>query len=455
MTPKILALTALSSLVWMSQSEARDVVIPPDVAVIDCSTVNPGDKLILPKGNRGPLKLNNCRGLIDAPITLISDPNERGQTIIESNHDTAGGHVFQCRNCEHFVIDGGTLVNDLYGIKITMVGGKSPSYFVRFAGVTRFVTVRGIEVDGRWPQLADNGIGILINDRAITRDTNPGEWHEGIILERNYIHNTEGEGMYIGPNWFNNGLPLRDIRIENNRVEQTGFEGINLKSAIAGRNLIKKNKLLNVGMKPDTSHQQAGIALYESQGEIEQNIVFNSGAQGIFHFIHWMPIEYGPMKSVIQNNLVFGAGRLQQVRGVGIKSHNQPGYALPSAVVRNNTIIDSAAEAIELGERVANGIVENNLVANAGTTPFVYPTSTKASSNLVVAKNGENFTNISNNDYSLALGSPAIDAANRSFPAIDIVGNERPYGSAADIGAFEYTSKVNPRPLAPFDLIVR
>ena len=93
------------------------------------------------------------------------------------------------------------------------------------------MTIRGVEVDGKWPSLSKDGIGIDVNDHAIDAASNPGVWREGLLIEYNYVHNTEGEGVYIGPNYPQGDLPLRNIEIRNNVVEDTGWDGINLKMA--------------------------------------------------------------------------------------------------------------------------------------------------------------------------------------------------------------------------------
>ncbi len=49
-------------------------------------------------------------------------------------------------------------------------------------------------------------------------------------------------------------------------------------------------------------------------------------------------------------------------------------------------------------------------------------------------------TDPQNNDFTLRVGSPAIDAADPTavVPAVDYVGTQRPQGTRADMGAFEY-----------------
>lgn len=451
----LVALLGYFAICASASSYGETIEISRAVSVFDCSKVSPGSVLVLPTGIREPLRLNNCRGTSESPIRLVSDQDSPERTVIQRTASPSGGHVFQCHNCAYFVMDGKKSESDMYGIKITITGGESPSWFLRFSGRVNDVTVSKIEIDGRWPQVSDNGIGLSFNDHSLSKTSLPNVWYENITIVDNYIHDVEGEGLYVGPNWPQDGLPLRNILIENNRVERTGWDGIQLKSAIAGRNRISNNRLNDIGIKTGAVNQQAGIMVYESSAEVSSNIVINTGAQGILHFLKWLPIEYGPMTVEVFNNVVVGAGMTQPQKGFGIKSSNDSGYAVPIAVVRNNTIVDTTSEAIELGARVYNGIIENNLISNANAGAFSYPATTRLSGNLVVEKTNFMFKNVEAYDFSLAKTSIAIDAATGVYPLKDINGQLRPIGAGPDVGAYEFQVGVGATPKSPSELIVR
>lgn len=434
---------------------AATIIIPANQSVFNCSSVMPGSQLVLPAGTRGALRINDCRGEIDKPIRLVSDQTTDAATIIARNENTEGGYVLMCKNCKNFVIDGTKSQSEGFGIKVTIAGGASPSWFVRLTGLIANVTIRGIEVDGRWPEFATNGIGISLNDHSISKESMPSAWFENIVIDHNYVHSVEGEGMYIGPNWFKGGLPLRNITITNNRVETTGWDGINLKSAIQGRNIISNNFLKDVGIKPNSESEQAGIAVYESTAEVSSNTLINVGAQGIFHFLHWLPEEFGVLPVKVINNLVVNVGLLQSKKGFGIKSSNQMGYAIPSAVVRFNTVIGATAGGIDFGYRVRDGIIENNLLSEVGLNATAFPSGTVARNNLIVERSKATFSDPTNGDYSLAATSTAIDRAIGEFPAFDLRGSQRPQGASADVGAFEFLYSNNSKPQPPTVILVQ
>ena len=58
---------------------------------------------------------------------------------------------------------------------------------------------------------------------------------------------SQHEGMYIGPNYPDGDLPLRNVEIRYNRVEDTGCEGISTKSMWAGNNSIHHNVVRRAG----------------------------------------------------------------------------------------------------------------------------------------------------------------------------------------------------------------
>lgn len=454
MKPALCVLILVSGFAISQSILASSITIPADQTVFNCSNVLPGTQLVLTTGTRGALRINDCKGSTDNPIRLVSDQTTFAQTIIARNESTEGGYVLMCKNCQNFVIDGTKAKYAGYGIKVTIAGGASPSWFVRLTGLIANVTIRGIEVDGRWPELATNGIGISLNDHTITREMMPNTWFENIVIENNYVHSTEGEGMYIGPNWFKGGLPLRNIAITNNRVERTGWDGINLKSAIQGRNIISNNLLRDVGIKPNSESEQAGIAVYESTAEVSANTLINVGAQGIFHYLHWMPEDSGVVPVEITNNLVVNVGLLQSKKGFGIKSSNQIGYAIPSAVVRFNTVVGATAGGIDLGPRVQFGIIENNLLSEVSLNPMSSPSGTVVRNNIVVDKTKTTFRDPLNSDFSLAASSTAIDRAIGDFPTTDLRGAIRPQGKSADVGAYEFLIDVNSKPQPPTAVLV-
>lgn len=432
---------------------AADHRVTPSTSKFNCSSVSPGDTVTLSSGSRGPLVIENCTGTSSRPIVVRNDPLGKGPTVVERTSGGAGGFVFTCSNCVGTRIDGsgkwvGAPSTTTYGIKLTMSGGESPTAFMKIRGLSRFVTIRGVEIDGRWPALATDGIGISVNDHAVFAADHPGVWTESLLIEDNYVHHVEGEGLYIGPNWPQGGLPLRNIEIRRNLVEDTGWNGINLKSSIGGGNEIHHNVVRRPGKSNDAeAGQHSGIALLEGGAKIYNNWVEDAGESGITHYLLNLPSSYGAQVVEIFNNVVISAGRTGPLDGHGISSAGKAGSALPQPKIYSNTIVGTEGYGIKVGPTAKSGLVTDNIVADAGDAPVSAPDGVSVANNLIGTTAKMGFADASRKDFRLQSSSPARNAGSSQFPAVDFDNVPRPQDGVADQGAFEFTGNaVKPEP---------
>jgi hypothetical protein len=424
---------------------AADHFVPTSTSKFDCSRVQPGDMVTLASGIREKLTIQNCTGNSATAIVIRNDPRGTSPTQIRRSSGGAGGFIFHCVSCVWTTIDGsykwvGAPAGETYGIQVSMTGGGSPTAFVRIAGVSRFVTIRNVEVDGAWPSIATDGIGISINDQAVTTAKYPGLWREGILIENNFVHDTEGEGVYVGPNWPLGDIPLRNVEIANNRVEGAGWDGIQLKSAIAGTNIIHHNIVKRVGVRKDSrAGEHYGISIYEGNGQIYGNWVEQSGEAGISHFIHHMPASFGVQQVEIYNNIVLDPGRTGPNAGHGIVSTHAAGTARVLPNIYNNTVVRAKDDGIRVGGDAAGGLVRDNIVADAGKSAIKVPSNVGRSKNLVGPVSQMGFVDAASMNFRLAPSSSARNSgSNGSSPFDDFAGVKRPQEGVADPGAFEF-----------------
>jgi hypothetical protein len=464
------AFFVLCSILLGPRAFAAEHAIGKSESSFDCSRVSPGDTVTIASGTRGPLKISNCQGAEGKRITIRNDARGSEPVTIRRDSGSGGGFVFSCMNCIYVDIDGsakwqGAPQGKTYGIKVTMTGGGSPSAFMRIAGLSRFVTIRNIEIDGAWPSVAKDGIGLSINDHTIKMAAYPGLWREGFLIENNYVHNVQGEGMYIGPNYREGDLPLRNVEIRYNRVEDTGWEGINTKSMWAGNNSIHHNVVIRAGSNGSAVNkptQYSGINNNAGTVKIYNNWVEKTGQHGIQVWTVDGPKiseGVGPFDVRIWNNVIVDAGSLwkpHMANSYGINVGAMAGCERPDATIFNNTIVQSRESAIRLTSDVAGGSVHDNIVAGSGGNAIVIPPSVRQANNEVGTIAQMGFVNATQRNFRLTAGSPGRNRGGTGFPQTDFDDVARPQDGAPDLGAFEgndATTAASP-PSAPSSLTV-
>lgn len=444
-------LAAAACLGVAGTSAAADRKISPQTAKFNCSSVKAGDTLTLESGQRGPLKITNCKGTKSNPIVVRNDPDGSGPVVIRRTSGN-GGFIIDCTDCVGVDIDGsykwrGAPGGKTYGIQLTVTGGGGPSAFLRISGTSQFVTIRNVEIDGAWPRIANNGSGIRINDNRATIKRYPGKWREDILIEDTYIHDVSREGMYVGPNYNNGELPLRNIEIRHNLLEDIGYDGINTKSMLAGDNSIHHNVVRRAGK--NTAHakkssQYSGIKNISGTVKIYNNWVESTGQHGIVSWTQHGPRESerrGPFAAQVWNNVVVDSGSLWKSfmgKSFGIKVGAERGLEKPVPFVYNNTVVGSRHGAINIGSHTGAGFVRDNIAAGSGGNPVISaPKSMQLTNNRIGSVSDMGFDDPGRKRFRLKSSSPARNDGSNDYPPIDFDDVRRPKDGAPDQGAYE------------------
>lgn len=430
---------------------AADRVIAAGTATFECNVAKPGDTLTIAAGTRGPLRIRNCNGTKANPIVVRNEPDGSGPVTIRRTSGS-GGFIFSCESCVGVTIDGsakwrGAPSGKTYGIKVTVAGGGAPTTYLKVGGKSQFVTIRNVEIDGGSAANGGSGTGIDVNDHEYKRKAHPGVWREGILIEHNYVHDVAKEGMYVGPNYTQGDIPLRDVEIRFNRVEDTGFEGINTKSMWEGDNSIHHNTVRRAGKSGAHSSKAAqytGISNMSGTVKIYNNWIEATGQHGIKIWAQDGPKPSegkGPFEAHVWNNVIVNAGSLfrsfmQTSNGINVGA--QDGVEKPVPYIYNNTIVNSRQSAINVAKNVGGGLVRDNIVAGTGKNPAIsVPGMVSLVNNRVGTVAQMEFRDPNGMDYRLKTTSPARNQGTSNYPDDDFDDIQRPKEGSADQGAFE------------------
>jgi hypothetical protein len=414
-------------------------------------------------------------GTASSPIVITNDTSLSGPLVVSQSGD---GFKTQCMDCEHVVIDGtgkwngapagicgANLVNGEWrlgteqcGIVLKCVSG-SPHSGLRLAGGSKHVTVKGVEIDLNFPT-CKKGIGLSVNDHTYT--PRAGEWREGIKLLNNFVHGTEGEGIYAGPNQsksYEGTLQLRNNEIAFNYVDHTGCDAINYKSAIAGASSIHHNYVTNTGQTArsgDSGCSASGIALFEAgYTEVYSNYVEApspvSGGAGhcISHIISNLSaakVATVPVK--IYNNVV------RNCKGNGISfGRRDTTVAEPVVSAYNNTVVTPlGGKGVNVGSSIRSCEVRDNIVVGKALSASQCVVQNNSTDDLESQK----FLDAAGRDYRLTVNSPAVDVGSSRCPSEDHIGTARPQHGACDTGAFEFVdgAVASTKPKPPASVLV-
>lgn len=421
----------------------------------------PGDTLLVTSGERGNTEFRQCVGTASAPILVRKTASA---TRLQINAQGTDGLLF--RDSEHVVADftlnwtghtsgcgaDATLSDTpLTDCGLLIVG--DPQFAIKWRGRARNFTIRGIEADGNWPGtavLTGGDVAISPNDQVYC--VTPGsEWRENIVAEELYLHDFAKEIIYFGPN-VNYGqctgsddVPrLRNITLRNIYADGGGWDGINLKSARQGTNLMTRIIIKNIGGGTNAGGANSrGISCYESQCEITNSRVDTTtdppgGAAGIVCGLQFAPTNWCGTSS--------GDQCVCNVSGVVV--HDTDGNGIAYAVGPNadetltgdvefSTIVRPGGNAVNMAGGVASCAVHDVVAAktSGNSTINAGPCSTSNNSNTQIDTQG--FTNAAADDFTPTSGSKNRNAGQTGCPSEDLHGTTRPKGGTCDRGAIE------------------
>jgi hypothetical protein len=412
--------------------------------------IKPGQILCLDAARRyEKLVFSKLNGTALDPIIIR---NCGGRAIISS----PGGFAIKFERSENFRFIGDGDDESPHGIKVSTKTG----FFISVEQFSTDFEIARIEVAGESENgLGENagfaGMGIKTSpyqDCELFSDSTRQAWTmRNVNIHHNYIHDTGGEGLYIGHGFYKGRIEpkctvktyshsIEGLRVHDNIVENTGYDGIQIKNADKDCEIFN-NIITNYGNKNAPAHNE-GLFIGEGvTGKIYNNIIQKGSGHGIQF--------QGMGNNDIFNNVVIEAGE----DGFNASGSNM-GVYIPNGYfnIYNNTIYKSARNGfVFYNSDGGRKLVVNNLVVGAGNKLTSKGAKLDSSNNIMTQNTASIlFRDTVHYDLRIKRGSRAIDKGvdiRRQIPGFtfDFLRNARPKGNAFDVGAYEFGEEVETR----------
>lgn len=421
------------------------------------SAVHPGDTVYFETGTRDQLIIENINGTAQQPIVFA--PQSRQNPVVIK---TSGTYGISIRNCSYIRLTGVYR----YGIQIIELGQGDNSVGISIQDKSTDVEIDHVEI-------ANTGfVGILAKTDPVCGD--PGTQRGGFIQKNTvihhcYIHDTYGEGLYIG-NTFWHGMDLscgkvypmvlEGVEVYNNKIERTGWDGIQVSSAIANCR-IYNNELNDVSYRM-TPSQMSGILIGGgTRAECYNNRIKDAYATGI--------LVFGQGGTRVFNNVIIRPALRyepedQTLREYGIYILDKSEEDKSFYGIYSNTIIQPKSDAIRISDdqdfevRLYNNLMVdpgarevyiNDNTERSGIDAYIFignfDTPISSSNNAMLPDLGRVlFSSAATDNYHLQAGSSLVDTGRDLSDQVgvnfDLDNNPRPLRGGWDIGAYEYNS---------------
>lgn len=418
------------------------------VSKFNSFSFKPGDRILFKRGGRWNQEIQPRSSGSSGKLITIGAYGSGNKPIISP---TSGDYAINIRIKSYYRIENLHIITPPNGSGIALRGDSRGSeirscYVVgnssnnSRAGIT-FSTV----MDGKYGT-SNKVIGNEVTN-CFEGILGSGGMHGGGVVENNYIHDTRpgGEDGIVAKRGNFEGLIIR-----NNEIKGWRDDGIDLFGGI--NVIVEYNKVHDVASQLNGSGNgiKAGGSTVKSENcIIRYNTVYNNNASG---------------SSGVRNGISSNGGDNMKIYGNLVYNVEGEAIAIPSGssnvAVYHNTAISNSVEALYVG---GSGVTAKNNILWGGNRPLNINVSVKGSNNIFInganqskysgsndikASASEVFASVSNKDYRLKSGSPAIDKGTSISGYISSIDKKSIKGTP-DIGAYEYGGSSSPPPTEP------
>ncbi|QJD77027.1 right-handed parallel beta-helix repeat-containing protein [Spirosoma rhododendri] len=399
--------------------------------------IKPGQTVCVKAGRYDYLRFNGFVGTASQPIRFV---NCGGQVQVGVDAYYSG---IQFNTSRYFVLSGSGDPATPYGFKLDRSNQSASG--VSIGGLSSDCEVEQVEV----AYAGFAGFMVKTDPSCDSATWRSNFEMRNVRLHDNYIHDTGGEGMYLGHSYYTGVTVTCDgtqktvyphliygLHVYNNRIERTAAEGLQYGCAPDAQ--VHHNTLAYTGISPFANYQNNGLQIGGGGGgDCYSNQIAHVAGIGLIIIGH-----LGDNR--IYNNVIYDTSM------DGIFCDDRAGsLANTNMLFANNTIHHTGRDGIRLYNQNNTNVLINNAVTrfnakgDQGGRAFTFMQGATAtlSTNVTAATiNAAYYVNDSTN-FRPAAGSPLIRAGtNISNWGIttDLPGENRADGSNYDVGAYKY-----------------
>lgn len=336
-----------------------------------------GDTIFISSERTKPLRFQFITGEQNNPVVII---NSGGQVNI-NGESSWGALVFE--NCRYIKVSGEGDVHYKYGF--TLAAQSCGLAFVELSSDCEAAFVK-ISHDGFFGIMAKKDYG--------GNPPSPIPVFSNLVIHDCFVENVV-EGMYLGET-KSPGMEFKHVRIYNNIVRNTGRESMQIANMVEDVE-IYNNTLVNAGLTEEEQQNNLLQIGDNSVAKVYNNIMMEAPGCGI--------ISFGMGDNIYTNNY------MSTCKGIFLDERKFTDVEAPIEITANYFTNN-----VDMGWIIRNMNQYNSLLMaeNLYDANFnFYKNDSRNDENYTLENNLNTdiapilFTNVEENDYSLALGNPA------------------------------------------------
>jgi hypothetical protein len=346
--------------------------------------VQPGQTICLNAGFYFQIRFEKLSGTPEAPITII---NCGGLVTVGDSTNYGRWYAIDILTSKYIRLTGTGDSAYKYGIKL----GRSGDSGLKIGGLSTDTEVDHLEIG------STAFAGILAKSDFNGKPPASASEMNNVNIHDTYIHDTWGEGMYIGET-KTPGQNFRHLRIWNNIITRTGWELIQLANGV--EDVKVHNNVFYLGGTRNVLYQNKGLQIGDNTvGEYYNNFIVSSPSNAMIVMGSGNINIFNNYFSDINDDGFFVDNRSVSIPNAPINIHHN--YMLGVKPTSPFFLVFNEVNPVNITHNILEG--ENVVMAlDSGATGE----NVTVSDNIVAPIARVQFMDIANDDFRLVAGSP-------------------------------------------------